>query len=467
MVLQRARGIHTFTLIGQMILAMVLFWCYASLLQIYYSDDFFWALDRYRLYSLCVVLGLIIESATHTHKNGISSQDLLSIHRKSFRQVMFVAATLLFFLVAAKDKTISRVFLFSYLLMLYPLLATLNFTLPARLARRIFNNKLVERTVLVGPAAKAAGMKNWLERKSQFGLEVVGVLSDQLPPSVQSDFPILGSPEELHLLIQEHNITQVIVTEFPMFPKALTYYADACERLGVRLYVVTDFEDKFRHPIRFFQNDEFHFIGLREEPLENPFNRALKRALDVAVALPVVVFILPLTTLLVWFIQRLQSPGPVFYKQSRAGLQNRPFDIWKYRTMHLDNPDVNRQATQRDNRIYPSGQWLRKMSIDELPQFINVLSGQMSVVGPRPHLPEHNDYFANIMSNYHIRSFVKPGITGLAQVRGFRGETKNEEDVIRRVESDIHYLENWSIAMDVWLIVRTCWEIVYPPKSAY
>ena len=112
------------------------------------------------------------------------------------------------------------------------------------------------------------------------------------------------------------------------------------------------------------------------------------------------------------------------------------------------------------------GKWLRRTSLDELPQFLNVLRGEMSLVGPRPHLIKHNEQFARVMRNYYIRSNVKPGITGLAQVRGFRGETKAEEDIIRRVESDISYLETWSLSLNLVILVRTAWQIVFPPKSA-
>ena len=135
--------------------------------------------------------------------------------------------------------------------------------------------------------------------------------------------------------------------------------------------------------------------------------------------------------------------------------------------MQVANPDPTRQAAKGDSRIYPGGQLLRKFSIDEIPQFINVLLGDMSIVGPRPHLLEHDEHFAHALLNYPVRGNVKPGITGLAQVRGFRGETKTAEDVIKRVESDIHYLENWSFLMDCWIIVQTAAQVVRPPPTAF
>src|SRR5262249_36809889 len=153
---------------------------------------------------------------------------------------------------------------------------------------------------------------------------------------------------------------------------------------------------------------------LREEPLESPVNRAVKRLMDWAVALPVIVFILPPVTILVWLAQRIQSPGPIFFQQLRVGMMGRPFKMYKYRTMHTNNSDEARQASKEDARIFPVGRWLRKLSIDELPQFINVLLGDMSVVGPRPHLEKHEDVWARVMQRYVIRRFIRPGMTGWA-----------------------------------------------------
>jgi hypothetical protein len=131
--------------------------------------------------------------------------------------------------------------------------------------------------------------------------------------------------------------------------------------------------------------------------------------------------------------------------------------------MHANNGEVARQATESDERVYPLGRWFRKLSIDEVPQFWNVLRGEMSIVGPRPHLIEHNNEFSQLMANYHVRTFVKPGITGLAQVRGFRGEARDSTDIQKRVACDIEYLENWNLSLECGIILRTCVQLVAPP----
>jgi lipopolysaccharide/colanic/teichoic acid biosynthesis glycosyltransferase len=226
-------------------------------------------------------------------------------------------------------------------------------------------------------------------------------------------------------------------------------------------------EERLRHPVIHFEDGGFRFIGLREEPLENPLNRFLKRAIDFAIALPVMLVIFPLLAAVVFIAQRLQSPGPLFHVQNRAGMQNRQFKIYKFRTMHSNNGELSRQASETDKRVYPIGKWLRKLSVDEVPQFWNVLRGDMSIVGPRPHLIEHNQQFSKFLANYHVRAFVKPGITGLAQVRGFRGEARNNADIENRVACDIEYLENWNLSLECAIILRTFAQLIRPPRSAY
>jgi lipopolysaccharide/colanic/teichoic acid biosynthesis glycosyltransferase len=200
--------------------------------------------------------------------------------------------------------------------------------------------------------------------------------------------------------------------------------------------------------------------------LENPLNRVLKRTVDIAIAIPAVVLVLPIAALPIWLLQAFQSPGRLFYRQTRAGLQNRRFEIVKFRTMHPNNLEEDKPATIEDPRIFPGGRFLRRFSLDEFPQFLNVLTGEMSVVGPRPHLIEHDKKFAELLSEYRIRSFVKPGVTGLAQVRGFRGEATTRESIAARLQSDLVYLENWSLILDLTIMVRTVWQLFFPPKTA-
>jgi lipopolysaccharide/colanic/teichoic acid biosynthesis glycosyltransferase len=213
--------------------------------------------------------------------------------------------------------------------------------------------------------------------------------------------------------------------------------------------------------------DGLNFVHFRREPLESPFNRAIKRMFDVCVAGIAVVFVMPWLCLLVWCLQRLQSPGPLFFGQERAGLGGGKFRIFKFRTMHTECEGNTSQAREGDPRIFPAGRWLRKTSLDEIPQFLNVLRGEMSVVGPRPHLPEHNSRWERLLASYNVRTVVKPGVTGLAQVRGMRGEAKTDEDVLRRIEADLEYIENYSPLVDIGIVAQTAWQVIFPKQTAY
>ena len=304
-----------------------------------------------------------------------------------------------------------------------------------------------------------------LTKLREAGLQSAGLLP-QLPIPVLSDLPILGGPQQLERVIQEHGINQVILLEFPL-TESNQNIIRICDHLGIRLFILSDLEERLRHSVTHFEDGGFRFIGLREEPLENPLNRFCKRAIDLAISIPVMLIVFPLLSILVFLSQRLQSPGPLFHVQRRAGMQNRQFEILKFRTMRPDHDEVARQASHGDDRVYPLGHWFRRLSIDEVPQFWNVLKGDMSIVGPRPHLIEHNQQFSQLMQNYHVRTFVKPGITGLAQVRGFRGEARDPSDIENRITCDIEYLENWNLSLECDIILRTVVHVVFPPRSAY
>jgi putative colanic acid biosynthesis UDP-glucose lipid carrier transferase len=318
-----------------------------------------------------------------------------------------------------------------------------------------------ENTLLVGSCERVARLAPWLQRKARFGLRTVGVLCDEnhvhcSPPQC----PVLGLSSALARVIATLRVSQVVLIDFREDYAALV---DPVQRSGARLLIVSDLAERLGHSISMFEDDGFHFFSLHLEPLENPVNRILKRSFDILFSLLVLIFILPPVSLIVWLLHRLQSCGPLFFRQVRAGIQNREFVIWKFRTMHPAAPSSD--PAQAD-RIFPAGRLLRRYSLDELPQFINVLRGEMSVVGPRPHLVEHNVQFAQVMSAFHIRAFVKPGITGLAQVRGFRGEALTVEAVSHRLESDMLYLENWSPLLDLVIVLRTAWQVLFPPDAA-
>ncbi len=466
MLTQRTQGLYRLFLLCQIAIVAGLFWFGVWMMVTFYSEGAELTWRRYSIYCAMLVVGLLGESLSREgSKRYFLQSELLRQHRLALRQTLASVGVLVFYLVATKDGFISRIFFFNFIPWLYIALLFSHHFLPEFLARGIYRRE--EKTLLVGSTVKAAQLRRWLRRKAEMGLRTVGIICEEPLDCTEDGIPVLGGADRFQRVIEEHGVTQVIMLEFPQFTELNRNLIATCDQLGVRLMIVSDLEEKLGHPVTHFDDDGFRFVGLREEPLENPFNRAVKRTIDFVLALPIMLFVFPPLVVVVWLAQRLQSPGPLFHKQTRAGIQNRRFDIWKFRTMHPANDNLARQATSEDDRVYPLGRLFRKLSVDEIPQFWNVLRGDMSVVGPRPHLIEHNAQFSQLMANYQVRTFVKPGITGLAQVRGFRGEAQTSKDIQNRVACDIEYLENWNLTLECGIIVRTMVQLIVPPPSAY
>jgi len=462
----RTKGLAKICVAGQVVAVTVAFWLWLSVCQRTANLPGL-VLSKYMIFNAVLVIGIVTAFVTATNNVWFSQRSFSDCQRAASRQTLFAVFLMILLLVGERDQTISRAFLFTMLPALYGVLVLTQRFLPPFLQKLSFGGVRIQRVLLAGSFGNVPKLQGWLQSKERHGYAIAGVVCHDRPVGTINGISILGTLDDLENVIIDQDITQVILVEFPLFQNFLAHYAMVCERQGVRLMVVCDFERALRHPVTMFEDEGMRFIALRDEPLEDPFSRFSKRCLDLLVALPVVLFVLPFATLLVAILQWRFAPGPVFFRQLRSGLQNQAFAIYKFRTMYVHNPDRARQATKQDPRIYPGGRWLRKFSVDELPQFLNVLQGDMSVVGPRPHMLEHNDQFAQHLRNYPVRGNIKPGITGLAQVRGFRGETKTTVDLISRIESDIYYLENWSFTMDCWIILRTIVQVVFPGATAY
>jgi putative colanic acid biosynthesis UDP-glucose lipid carrier transferase len=464
MVTQRTEGLYRLFLLCQIVIVAILFWFGVWVMVTFYSPSAELTWRRYSIYCCVLVLGMLLEALSRS-KNYFLQNELLRPHRLSLRQTIASVGMLVLYLIATKDAFISRIFFFNFVPWLYVTLLFSHYYLPGLLARGIFRRE--EKTLLVGSSRKAAQLGDWLRRKAEIGLRTAGLICDEKIENGEDGIPVLGRPDQVENVIREHGITQVILLEFPLFTDINQNIIRICDQLGIRLFILSDLEEKLRHSVTHFEDGGFRFIGLREEPLENPLNRFLKRAIDLLIALPVMLFIFPVLALIVFLAQRVQSPGPLFHVQRRAGMQNRQFKIYKFRTMSPDHDELSRQARHGDERVYPLGKWFRRLSLDEVPQFWNVFLGDMSIVGPRPHLIEHNNQFSRFLENYNVRTFVKPGITGLAQVRGFRGEARDNSDIENRVACDIEYLENWNLSLECGIILRTFAQLINPPRTAY
>ena len=237
-----------------------------------------------------------------------------------------------------------------------------------------------------------------------------------------------------------------------------------CEQRVIKFYYVPIAEELLNLELSIFGDQQLFTTYV--SPLEDPMNKLIKRLSDIVMSL---LFLIPTALLfpIVACIIKIQSPGPIFFRQKRTGLDGEDFEMIKFRSMHVNKDADKLQATKDDPRKFAFGDIMRKTNIDELPQFWNVLRGDMSIVGPRPHMLAHTEQYSQLVNKYMVRHFVKPGITGWAQTTGFRGETKEQWQMEGRVERDIWYIQNWSIWLDLRIIWMTFKTFFKHDKHAY
>jgi len=423
---------------------------------------------------LLYLLGIIVASFS-VHFGGddssprLGEMGLIESIPQTLHQLARYVAVLLALAFLTRDSELSRKFLLGYVVIMSLVLTLANMYFPPIIAWFFFRGSLM-RTVLVAEAGEVAKLHEMLAAREHLGIKMVGWVGDGESCGIPLGLLKLSGLAELRRILQEHSISQVIISQHSFSPEKGREIAQCAEEAGCRvrffLHVQRYFPDQ---PVSIEQEGAFTLMTAASEPLENPLNRLMKRSLDIAVSLPVVLVVLPPLSGLVWWMQRRQSPGPLIHRQYRSGLDHKKFLMYKFRTMHEVGGagELSRQARKDDSRIYPFGRFLRRTSLDEIPQFLNVLIGNMSVSGPRPHLMEHDEKFARIVSTYYTRHFVKPGITGLAQCHGFRGEISEPSLLEKRIGYDMLYIRRWTFSLDLQILLQTVRQVVFPPRSAY
>jgi Undecaprenyl-phosphate glucose phosphotransferase len=326
----------------------------------------------------------------------------------------------------------------------------------------------VKDLVIVGDSPAAEEIFRYCEDHTVRGYRFRGIFTDEPVEGMLAQHR-MGDVEAVKAFAVQNRIDIVYCALPGTRKQEITDLMEFCERNTIRFRVIPS-SDSF---IPVVKTSELEFHGavpvskLRSEPLDRQLNRWMKRGFDIvfsaAVILVIFSWLFPLLALLI----KMSSKGPVFFKQMRLGRDNKEFVCWKFRSMRMNKEADVKQATKNDPRVTPIGRFLRKSNLDEMPQFINVLLGHMSVVGPRPHPLRLNDQYRDIIDKYMVRHFVRPGITGWAQVNGLRGETRTPELMERRVEMDIWYLENWSFWLDLRIVVKTVTNMFGKDEMAY
>jgi len=448
--------------------ALPLLFVVQAVLAVELFSGYSYSLINFPLYLMGITAcGLIYFNFYPILRTGCSRPDLTAVFRVTNLQSLTLLLMVFGIIFATKDKGISRIFVGVYLVVSYLLLFNLNRFLPGVLSRRFFGQNNVRRCVAIGPRRSLERLGDWFAEKESLGLRLVGLVAPDEESLEREASDCLGKVAELPTLIERERINQIVILESRQTRAWIQDVMAVADEKGCQVLIYNPWAEYFDNPLTTVRDGQHTFFVPREEPLESPFNRALKRGVDLTVSLPVTLFVLLPMMLWVRYRQRKESPGPLFFRQKRRGQSGRLFTILKFRSMAVENDDETRQARKNDTRVYSFGQFLRRTSLDEFPQFINVLRGEMSLIGPRPHMPEHDALFGREVRTYAQRHFVKPGMSGLAQVNGFRGEITEPEKLRQRIAYDLEYIENWSLWLDLEIMVRTIWIMLNPPPEAY
>ncbi|WP_074405861.1 MULTISPECIES: exopolysaccharide biosynthesis polyprenyl glycosylphosphotransferase [Aquimarina] len=414
-------------------------------------------IDQNLLFSAYISVLWIILSSKNKFYDIKRFSKLVHIIASLIRQFLIFALILYAFIGFFKQPNISRLEMGKYFIATIGLVTFFKFVLLFLLSkyREIFGGN-IRRIVVIGDNKKTNQLIKFFKEKPDFGYKFQKKFCVN-----KEDFDL----EECFYYIVENEIDEVYCSIAELSNSQLRNVVNFTENNLKILKFIPDNKDIFTKKLIFDYYGYIPVLSFRDIPLDDSINKFTKRTFDILLSLFVLIGILSWLTPLIAFLIQLESKGPVFFKQRRNGLDYREFYCYKYRSM---KPSTSaNQATKGDARVTKVGKFIRRTSIDELPQFLNVLKGDMSVVGPRPHMVKHNEEFAKRVDKFMVRHFVKPGITGLAQVSGFRGEIETNKDIVNRVKYDIFYVENWSLLLDIKITILTAINAIRGEEKAY
>lgn len=440
---------------------------------VYLSCDYFfrdylaasYTLQYTYLWVYCNAAWLFVSWANATYNdNEIFSFERFS--RKTVHAYGYMVAMVLLYLFLNKQAGISRLFFVSVLLSFGAAL-TVNRIIHLGLYHYFRNKEYIRRKVLIlGYNPRAQRLVGYLEQQP-IATEILGFYEEEKNVKEITPYPIITDKERLIEISKSQQVTEIYSTISPEEDKYIYTLMNEADQACIRFRILPDLDSFVRRPVHVEYIDDMPVLSPRNEPLDDVGNRIKKRFFDLIVTTIAFAFILWWLLPLLAILIKLESKGPVFFVQKRSGKDGKIFNCIKFRSMYVNNDANQKQATKDDARITRMGKLMRKTNLDEMPQFINVLLGDMSVVGPRPHMLKHTEDYSRLINQFMIRHFVKPGITGWAQVHGFRGETKTIEDMANRVKYDIWYLENWSSLLDARIVFMTVFNMFRGEKNAY
>ena len=324
----------------------------------------------------------------------------------------------------------------------------------------------IKKVIILGYNDTAKKLAKYFEEDG-INIQLVGFIEDDINIHEPSHYPVFSDISNTLQIVKELRVQEIFTTITPEQNKDLYRLMHDAENECIRFKIVPDLSSFITRKVHIDYLGDLPILSLRNDALDDVSNRIMKRVFDIIVSFFVIIFILswliPLLGLFIYF----ESKGPVFFKQWRMGKNNEPFYCLKFRSMKPNKDSDIKQATRKDPRVTRVGEFIRKTSLDEFPQFINVFKGEMSLVGPRPHPASLNDKYKHKVDEFTIRQFMKPGITGWAQINGCRGETKDVEMMAKRIEYDLFYMEKWTFWFDIKIIFLTVYFIFIGDENAY
>lgn len=335
-------------------------------------------------------------------------------------------------------------------------------------ALRIYRAKgyNLRNVVIFGYNQMAKDLAEFFNQHPEYGYRFLGYFYNNEYNNINKEH-YLGCVENFYSYAKKYQVDQIYCCPFELEKDGISKLLNFTDDNLIRVKFLPDINSYNYSNLKIDFYDVFPVLVLRSMPLDDAFNKFFKRSFDILFSLAAIILLLSWLLPILALLIRLSSKGPILFKQVRSGINNRSFKCYKLRTMFVNQESNSRLVSKGDSRITPIGAFLRKTSLDELPQFFNVLFGQMSIVGPRPHMLKADEEYAVIAEKYKVRHLVKPGITGLSQVRGYRGDTSHTYQVRGRVRLDIFYLENWSFYLDLKIIFYTVYNIIKGDKHAF
>jgi putative colanic acid biosynthesis UDP-glucose lipid carrier transferase len=373
---------------------------------------------------------------------------------------------IMFYLYFSRELNVSRLFIVStFIVFLVGLLINRFIYLGLN---KYFKNSgyLINKVIILGYNETAKKLARHFE-EDRLNTKLIGYIDNEENIHELSHYPILVGVQNTLQIAKQLNIQEIFSTITPEQNKSIYSLMHQSEKECIRFKIVPNLSMFITREVHIEYFGELPILSLRSEPLDDVGNRIKKRCLDLLISICVIMLVLSWLIPILGLLIFLESKGPIFFKQLRTGKDKKTFYCLKFRSMRSNAEAHIKQATQNDSRITKIGRFIRKTSLDEFPQFINVFRGEMSIVGPRPHMVKHTSDYSLLVQDYMVRQFIKPGITGWAQINGYRGEITNPEQIKMRVNKDLWYLENWTLWLDLQIIFLTLYYICKGDKNAF